>query len=131
MKVTFAPALRKAGLRGSAGRFDLPSDSYWAQLGFQESAYSDGQRVRFTINLCAVRHDEWARQIATQPYLGRQPTPTVSYVFADQSRIGQLTPEGEDKWWRILRGVDVRLVRDDAVHDLLTYAVPWLRERVA
>jgi hypothetical protein len=36
MTTTFAPALRAAGLRGSNGRFELPTDTCWAQLGFQK-----------------------------------------------------------------------------------------------
>lgn len=40
MKASFAPALRGVGLKGSGGRFELPSEKYWAQLGFQKSAYS-------------------------------------------------------------------------------------------
>ena len=44
IKTTFAPALRAAGLRGSNGRFELPSDIYWAQLGFQKSSYSGPMR---------------------------------------------------------------------------------------
>jgi hypothetical protein len=54
MKSAFSPALREARLRGSNGRFELPSDVYWAQLGFQKSMYSDGQEVRFTVNLLGV-----------------------------------------------------------------------------
>lgn len=130
MKATFGPALRGAGLRGSGGRFELPSDVFWAQLGFQKSAYSDGQEVRFTVNLSVIRRDEWEAQAASAPHLGQRPSPSTHYgAWADQVRLGRLTPEGEDKWWRIVRGVESSEVRDDAVHDLLTYGVPWLRGR--
>ncbi len=40
MRTAFGPALREAGLRGSTGRFELPSATHWGQLGFQKSAYS-------------------------------------------------------------------------------------------
>jgi hypothetical protein len=131
MKTTFAPALRAAGLRGSNGRFELPSDTYWAQLGFQKSSYSGADEVRFTVNLSVISRTEWEIQRAAKPYLGRQPTPTVQYgPWADQARIGQLTPAGADKWWRIVRGADVEPVQADALADLLTYAVPWLKPRV-
>lgn len=94
MKASFGPALRAEGMRGSGGRFELPSDVVWAQLGFH-------------------------------------PKPAFHYgAWADQVRIGTLTPEGEDKWWRIVRGAQSGIVRDDAMHDLLTYGVPWLRERI-
>ena len=129
MKTAFAPALRAAGLRGSGGRFELPSERYWAQLGFQKSAYSSGDELRFTINVSVIARDEWARQSAAKPYLGKRPTPSTEYgAWARRARIGCLTPDGEDKWWRIIRGAHA--VRDDALHDLLTYAVPWLRQQI-
>jgi hypothetical protein len=46
-----APELRAAGFKGSRQSFDLPSESHWAVLGFQKSAWSDRQRVTFTVNL--------------------------------------------------------------------------------
>lgn len=132
MKTMFAPALRAAGLRGSNGRFELPSDIYWAQLGFQKSSYSGADELRFTVNLSVISRTEWDVQKAARPSLGRQPTPTIHYgPWADQTRIGQLTPAGADKWWRIIRGADIDPVRTDAQADLLNYAVPWLQARVA
>ena len=77
MKGTFGPALRGAGLRGSGGRFELPSDIFWAQLGFQKSAYSDGQEVRFTVNLSVIRRDEWEVQASSAPHLGQRPSPST------------------------------------------------------
>jgi hypothetical protein len=131
MKATFTLALRGEGLRGSGGRFELPSENYRAQLGFQKSAYSEGQEVRFTVNLSVIRRDEWEALAAAKPYLGERPTPSTKYgAWADQVRIGKLAPDGEDKWWRIVRGVNSSDVRDDAAHDLLIYGVPWLRERL-
>lgn len=132
MRKAFAPALRSAGLRGSNGRFELPSEAYWAQLGFQKSAYSDGRELRFTVNLSVIGRTEWAAQIAARPYLGQRPTPNTHYgTWADQTRIGQLTPEGEDKWWRVVPDVGAGAIRDDVLADLLTYGVPWLREHTA
>jgi hypothetical protein len=131
MKAAFAPALRGAGLRGSGGRFELPSAWAWAQLGFQKSAHSSADELRFTVNVSVIPRDEWARQSAAKPYLGKRPAPGTQYgVWANSTRIGCLAPGGEDKWWRILRGVDAAAVRDDALHDLLTNAVPWLKQQV-
>jgi len=131
MKTAFAPALRAAGLRGSNGRFELPSDIHWAQLGFQKSSHSGADEVRFTVNLSVIGRAEWERQKAAKPYLGRQPKPTFNYgPWADQARIGELTSVGADKWWRIIRGADIKPVQADALADLLTYAVPWLKARV-
>lgn len=132
MKATFGPLLRGQGLRGSGGRFELPSDNCWALLGFQKSAYSDGQEVQFTVNLSVIRRDVWAERAAESPSLGERPKPTVVYgSWASQTRLGVLTPERSDKWWRIVRGVDPGPVAEDAVSDLLKYGLPWLRERAS
>ncbi|MFC6344382.1 DUF4304 domain-containing protein, partial [Nocardioides hankookensis] len=131
MKTAFGPTLRAEGMRGSGGRFEFPSDVVWAQLGFQKSTYSDAQEVRFTVNLSVIQREMWEEQHTAKPHLGKSPSPSFHYgAWADQVRIGLLAPDGEDKWWRIVRGVQSSEVRDDVLHDLLTYAVPWLRTRV-
>ena len=105
MKTTFAPALRAVGLRGSNGRFELPSDVYRAQLGFQKSSCDGPDEVRFAVNLSVIGRAEGESQRADKPYLGKRPTPTTHYrAWAEQVRIGQLTPVGGDKGWRIIRG---------------------------
>ena len=131
MKKTVGPALRAEEMRGSGGRFELPSDVVWAQLGFQKSAYSDAHEVRFTVNLSVIARATWAEQAATKPHLGERPSPTIHYgTWADQVRIGLLTPSGEDTWWRIIRGAQSSDALDDALQVVTTYAVPWLRERL-
>lgn len=129
MKNVFAPALRSAGLKGSAGRFHVPSETHWAQLGFQKSAYSDRSEVRFTVNLSVMRRDTWAAEAATRPYLGKRPSPNVHYSWADQVRIGFLTEAGEDFWWRLVRGDDGQAASQSVVSALLDLAVPWLASR--
>jgi hypothetical protein len=86
---------------------------------------------RRTPRLSVISRADWDIQKAARPYLGRQPTPTTHYgPWADQARIGQLTPARADKWWRIARGAATEPVEADALADLLTYAVPWLTERI-
>ena len=72
MKETFAPALRSVGLKGSGGRFELPSERYWAQLGFQKSAYSDSAVLMFTVNLSVINREVWAEQASAAPHLGEE-----------------------------------------------------------
>jgi hypothetical protein len=127
MKASFAPALRAAGLKGSGGRFELPSDKYWAQLGFQKSVYSDSSALEFTVNLSVISRDVWEEQAAAKPHLGKKPTPSIHYgSWAEQVRIGQLTPSGEDLWWRLNRREDPGPVAERVVSALLDFAVPWL-----
>lgn len=130
MKASFAPALRSVGLKGSGGRFELPSDRYWAQLGFQKSAHSDSDALMFTVNLSVISREIWAEEASAKPRLGDKPKPSTFYgSWADQVRIGQLTESGEDLWWRLKRGDDASQVAEQVVSSLLDIAVPWLRAK--
>jgi hypothetical protein len=46
-----SPAMRSSGLKGSAGRYHIPSQSCFAPVGFQRSRWSNGSIVEFTVNL--------------------------------------------------------------------------------
>jgi hypothetical protein len=130
MKESFAPALRAAGLKGSGGRFELPSEKYWSQLGFQKSNYSDSNALEFTVNLSVISREVWVEQASAMPHLGKKPAPSTTYgAWADQIRIGQLTTSGEDLWWSLHRGDDPGPLEEQAVSTLLGLAVPWLVAR--
>lgn len=127
MKDSFAPALRGAGLKGSGGRFELPSEEFWSQLGFQKSAFSDSASLKFTVNLSVIGRGEWAEHVAAKPHLGEKPKPSTFYgSWAEQVRIGRLTLSGEDLWWLLERGDDPKPVADQVLSILLDVAVPWL-----
>jgi len=130
MKRSFGPALRALGLKGSSGRFELPSERYWSLLGFQKSAFSDSDSLKFTVNLSVISRDAWAEQASSDPQLGKKPAPSVFYgSWAEQVRIGRLTPSKEDLWWWLRRGEDPRLVADEVVTTLVDIAVPWLASK--
>lgn len=127
MKESFAPALRATGLKGSGGRFELPSEKYWSQLGFQKSSHSDTSVVKFTVNLSVIGREVWAEQASTRTHRGKKPAPSTFYgSWADQIRIGRLTTTGEDLWWTLNRGDDPSPVEEQVVGTLLDLAVPWL-----
>jgi Domain of unknown function (DUF4304) len=59
-----SPAMRSAGLRGSAGPYYMPSLSCFALVGFQKSTWSTGSAVNFTMNLKVVSREVWSTGIA-------------------------------------------------------------------
>ena len=127
MKESFAPALRAAGLKGSGGRFELPSEEYWSQLGFQKSSFSDSSALKFTVNLSVISRVAWAQETSAKLHLGKKPAPGTLYgSWANQVRIGQLTTSGEDLWWSLHRGDDPGPLAEQVVANLLDLAVPWL-----
>jgi len=72
-----SPAMRSAGLRGSAGRYCLPSPSCFALVGFQKSAWSTGSAVSFTVNLKVVSREIWNLARADQGWLPQTPAPST------------------------------------------------------
>jgi len=132
LKDQISPRLREAGLVGSSGRFSLPSDSHWALVGFQKSAFSDRNEVRFTINLVAVKKADWDQLRLERPYLAKRPQPTFHHPEAARSvRIGELVDAGEDKWWRIVPTDDQEPIVDEVIRDLSEAGIPWLRAQIS
>jgi hypothetical protein len=130
MKGSFAPALRAVGFKGSGGRFELPSERYWTQLGFQRSAFSDSAALKFTVNLSVIGREIWAEKAASDPHRGTKPKPSTFYgSWAEQVRIGRLTPSGGDLWWWLRRGDDPAPIGEQVLATLLDVAVPWLVAR--
>ncbi|KTR94208.1 hypothetical protein NS220_09985 [Microbacterium testaceum] len=131
IKDTISPALRAEGLIGSGGRYSVRSDTHWALVGFQKSAYSDRREIQFTVNLMVVRRDEWLAQAAEDSSFPVKPSASLGYGSVMPKRIGSLVGDGADKWWRLFGGQDVDLLAADVLTDLRDAGLPWLRERVA
>jgi hypothetical protein len=133
-----APGLRASGLKGSGQRFELPSESYWALLGFQKSAWSDRLRLTFTVNLTVVARDVWTNGRRRWPQLSEQPgpnwslSPMMESAFDGywHSRIGQLMPANVDQWWELDASEDSGAVAAEVVEAIRRYAIPEMEERL-
>jgi hypothetical protein len=91
-----SPAMRSAGLRGSAGRCYVPNLSCFALADFQKSEWSTGSAVNFTMNLKVVSREVWELAREDQSWLPETPAPNTRYPVAEWSpRIGSLMPEGK------------------------------------
>jgi Domain of unknown function (DUF4304) len=95
-----SPAMHSAGLSGSAGRYYLPSPSYFALVGFQKSEWGTGSAVTFTVNLKVVSREVWKLAREDRSWLPQTPAPSTRYPVAEWSpRIGSVMPGGQDHWW--------------------------------
>jgi hypothetical protein len=132
VKESLSPALRELGFRGSGGRYSLPCAHCWAQLGFQKSSYSGAKEVQFTAKLQVANTSAWEHGRSERPYLPERPAPGTIYGgdVAAYARIGDLTPDASDKWWRIHGDIDAAAVVADVIHDVREYAMPWLVEQM-
>ncbi len=131
MNEAFEPALRILGLRGSGQSFFLPSTTHFVLLGFQKSQSSDARDVRFTLNLKVVMKETWERMRESHPYFPAKPSPNTWYgTFEWHKRIGQLLPDGEDKWWHLRVDQDNAPTIAEVVDVLTNVAVAALRKQV-
>ena len=127
-----SPFMREQGLTGSQGRYAIASETHWALIAFQKSAYSDRTDIRFTINLLVVGRDFWDARRSVDPRLPLRPTAGVFYGSAfSQSRIGSLLPDGEDRWWRVHDHAAVHEVAGDVCNALARFGIPWMVAEIA
>ena len=71
-----SPAMRRAGLKESAGRYHMPSPSCFALVGFQKSKWSTRSAVQFTVNLKVVSREVWTLARADKTWLPETPAQT-------------------------------------------------------
>lgn len=136
MRERIAPALRELGCKGSGQTYVLPSEDYWALIGFQKSSQGDARSTRFTINVTVVARREWAQARLEQQHLPERPSPITRFGEpAWQVRIGRLLPDASggwsDRWWDVpAEGAADRTVAEviEAIRD---HALPAMRERMA
>ena len=131
LKTLIAPGLRAVGFKGSGQNYRLPSDDYWAMLGFQKSTSSDASHVRFTGNVVVVSRSGWDAIRAESPHLPERPTATTYWgTFVWQKRIGELLPGGEDLWWEVEAGSDAAELADAIVWAIRDYVLPAMKRQM-
>jgi hypothetical protein len=114
---SLSPALRELGFKGSGGRYSLPCADCWAQLGFQKSGLQRRQGSAVHGQPPGREDLDWAEARSERPYLPERPAPGTIYGgdVAAYARIGDLTPERSDRWWRVYGEVDAAAVVADVM----------------
>ena len=130
LKESIAPQLRTMGLKGSGQNYLIPSNSHWALLGFQKSAFSDSADLRFTINLFVVTKNEWDRVRAAKSYYPAKPTSSTFWSEGWHRRIGRLMPEKKDHWWTLAADTDLASLSREIVDTIMKCALPAMQEQM-
>lgn len=121
------------GFKGSGQHFALPSDSHWALLGIQRSAWGTAQAVRFTLNFTVVSKRAWEALRTERSSLGERPSPNIFYGGADgiwHRRIGRFLPEGKDHWWELPAGSATNAVAAQVVAAVRDFALPEMMRQI-
>jgi hypothetical protein len=131
MKTEMAPALRALGFQGSGQRFALQSETHWAQIGFQKSAWSDREEILFTVNVQCVSRAAWDEARGSRAWLPKRPSPNSAYPGGGWwERIGRLANR-EDTWWHVNADRPTDPITREVIGLIRERALPALRERMA
>lgn len=130
LKEEVAPGLRALGFRGSGQNYQLPSETYWALLGFQR-AFSDAKALHFTLNLHVVLRSAWEVEGSEHPWMSVRPTATTGgWKFTWWKRIGELTPTGQDLWWELRACTDSTMLAAAVLWAVEDFSLPAMREQL-
>jgi hypothetical protein len=120
--------MRNLGLKGSSGKYELPSDTHFALIGFPRSYYSTSAVVTFTVDLKVVNREVWEVAKKEEPWLPARPSASVLHPPHEWSeRLGHLMPAAADLWWTMGTEPPAELTNEiiSAVRD---YGLPAMRE---
>lgn len=130
MKDRIAPKLRELGFKGSGQNYSLPSDAYWALVGFQKSMFSDSHELKFTINILVVNKNEWEKARSERSYFPAKPNPTTKWGIGWERRIGFLLPEKCDHWWSMELNSNLENISGQVVESVAKYVLPAIHEQM-
>jgi hypothetical protein len=121
-----AGALRKRGFarRGTILFHERGENS--GLIEFQKSQKTRPEAVLFTVNLGVVS-GRLARFFSVPLSRGRPPEPSKWHW---RVRLGFLLPEGQDQWWSLRGGSEVRQVREKIEDALVRLALPEIEEHL-
>ncbi|MCV2357309.1 DUF4304 domain-containing protein [Paucibacter sp. B2R-40] len=113
--------LREAGFKKSGRRFKRDVGEVRLFLDVQASQWNRDQSASFTINL-AVFAPSVLRKLGED--VGDAPNSEAGCTWLD--RIGFLTPEKKDLWWKLDSAESVKDVSSRVLETVHRYAIPWL-----
>ena len=133
LRYQIAPAIRAEGFKGSGSEYALPDPDYLAMLGFQRSTYSNGDELKFTVNLKVVSRSAWADARSEISYLPVSPRVNVRYSGAPEwtTRIGLLMSQPHDHWWTLRAEDDPLPIAGEIMVVVRTLAIPALRDQIS
>jgi Domain of unknown function (DUF4304) len=131
MKEEIALKLRRLGFKGSGQRFELPSETHWAIVGFQKFSWSGQDQVEFTLNVTVVSRGEWTRAQEERPYLPARPSPNVGAGFGWETRVGSLMPGEAERTWIITGDRPTEPVAGEVVGVIEQFVLPAMQAHIS
>ena len=115
------PLLKKEGFKKKARDFYREYEDRIEVINVQASKWNDGAEGKFTVNV-GVYYPEIAEITDAIPVKGMP----KEYDCTITERIGLLTPEKKDEWWKIDSSTNDSEVSERVAKQVEVLCIPWL-----
>jgi hypothetical protein len=119
------PVLRKRGFTRKGSTFHLRAAEGWGVVDFQKSQFGSSGQVRFTVNL-GVTLDRLSVARGDDP--DRKP---AEHRCAWRCRLGTILERGDDRWWTVDTGTDLRALAAEVLPPIVDRGLPLIDERLS
>ena len=123
IKEGLAPLLKNSGFKKKARNFYREFENRIEVINVQASQWNEGNEGQFTINVGVYYPD--ISEITDAPPVKGMPK---EYDCTVRERIGLLTPENQDKWWKVDGSVNDQEIAENVAYKVKELCLPWLSE---
>lgn len=123
IKEGLAPMLKKIGFKKKARNFYRDFESRIEVINVQASKWNEGSEGQFTVN-AGVYYPDISEITGAPPVKGMP----KEYDCTVRERIGLLTPENQDRWWKVDNSVNNSEIAESIANHVEKFCLPWLKE---
>ena len=118
-----APLLKRNGFKKKARNFYREFENRIEVINVQAGKWNEGNEGQFTINV-GVYYPDISKITDAVPVKGLP----KEYDCTVRERIGLLTPENQDRWWKVDSSVNDSELAENVANQVDALCLPWLSE---
>jgi hypothetical protein len=117
-----SPLLKSAGFRKSGTQYSREDGGALQVINVQSSQWNNASSGKFTLNV-GIHFSSVAKMLH-----GSDPMPAApkECFCLMRRRVGELLPEGTDRWWAVGPETDVEAISNELTAACRDYVFPWL-----
>jgi hypothetical protein len=113
--------MKENGFKKKRRNFYKEENGVYQILNVQGSIFNDANEGRFTVNL-GIFFPEINKLVGIHHLQGVPTEPDCTL----RQRVGHLTPQGTDHWWRVQPGDPIEQIAEHLKSLVANYGLPWL-----
>ena len=126
-----SPALRERHFMGSVGKYELPHENAFIQIGFQKDKWSTKDEIGFKIDISVTSKAVWAGAQKRDSWIGHEPALIGVYpVKMWRESLAMIPFIGRDKWWKVTTESDLSVIANDIIKRIDKHALPKITKEL-